>query len=772
MDHVVGSRSTARRLTARLFMKYAVISLLPVLALGLAFALTVRSTIRDRAVAEGRAEARLIADTAVEPLLAATPIAGAPGPVQSAQLRRLVSRAAGADNLLRLQIRELGGTVVFDQGRGGGGSQLGAGFASAAAGQTIAHVAGPHSAPHGAALDVSLPLLAGSPRRRAGVLDVAFAYAPIQRDASASLNRLYNDLYIGLTLLYLSLFLTSVSMSRGLRRQLTLNAAQAEQLRQSALEHRLLFEQNPQPMIAYDRSTLEIVAVSNAAILRYGYSREEFLTMTIKDIRPPEDVKRLLHFLETKGGASWVGFSQPHPTRHQCKDGTVIEVELTSDSVRLDGRNCRIVVCQDVTERNRATAELAIARDEAIEASNTKSAFLANVSHEIRTPMNGVIGMSELLLETDLDEEQYSYAEQVSRSGEQMLSIINDILDISKIETGQLELDLIDFALHDAIDSACAVAGIEANAKDVEFDVRFDDDVPEHVHGDSGRLRQIVLNLVANAVKFTAAGGSVVVTASRPRLEDDGVPVIRIEVTDSGIGIDPAVLDKMFEPFTQADVSTTRKYGGTGLGLAIARELTDLMGGRIGAESKLGRGSKFWIDVPLPIAAAPGATQKQCRRRATATHLDGDAPLVLIADDTPVNQIVAVRALQRCGCRSDIVNDGYEALEAMLTQRYDAILMDCQMPEMDGYETTREIRRREGGARRTPVIAMTAHAMTGDLEKCLVAGMDDYISKPLRHQALAEVLERWIPVTHPDVPPHGPRRKAGSPRGKTAVHSR
>jgi CheY-like chemotaxis protein len=209
------------------------------------------------------------------------------------------------------------------------------------------------------------------------------------------------------------------------------------------------------------------------------------------------------------------------------------------------------------------------------------------------------------------------------------------------------------------------------------------------------------------------------------------------------------VLDKMFEPFTQADVSTTRKYGGTGLGLAIARELTDLMDGKIGAESKLGRGSKFWIEVPLPIAAESGAAVKPSQRRAPAQHLGASAPLVLIADDTPVNQIVAVRALQRCGCRSDIVNDGYEALEAMLTQRYDAILMDCQMPEMDGYETTREIRRREGGARRTPVIAMTAHAMTGDLEKCLVAGMDDYISKPLRHQALAEVLERWIAVTHP-----------------------
>jgi CheY-like chemotaxis protein len=408
-----------------------------------------------------------------------------------------------------------------------------------------------------------------------------------------------------------------------------------------------------------------------------------------------------------------------------------------------------------VTARNQATADLAIARDEAIEASNMKSAFLANVSHEIRTPMNGVIGMNELLLDTGLTDEQRAYAEQVSRSGEQMLAIINDILDISKIETGQLELDLIDFALHDKIEHACAVAGIEARAKGLDFDVVIDPDVPQHVHGDSGRIRQIILNLVANAVKFTASG-SVVVRASVPSHTDDTARV-RVAVTDTGIGIDPVALDKMFEPFTQADSSTTRNYGGTGLGLAIARELTDLMSGKIGAESEPGRGSTFWFEVELPVARAPldvrsnGASPAPAPRRTPGTAmapLGPDTPLVLVAEDTPVNQIVAIRALQRCGCRAHAVNDGYEALEALLTQRYDAILMDCQMPEMDGYQTTGELRRREVGGRRTPVIAMTAHAMKGDLEKCLAAGMDDYVSKPLRHQALAEVLQRWLPPHH------------------------
>jgi CheY-like chemotaxis protein len=201
----------------------------------------------------------------------------------------------------------------------------------------------------------------------------------------------------------------------------------------------------------------------------------------------------------------------------------------------------------------------------------------------------------------------------------------------------------------------------------------------------------------------------------------------------------------MFEPFTQADSSTTRHFGGTGLGLAIARELTELMGGTIGAESEPDRGSTFWVELALAAAkSAPTPVTAARELGAPAPHLGPNSPLVLVADDTPVNQIVAVRALQRCGYRSHVVNDGYEALQALLSQRYDAILMDCQMPEMDGYQTTGELRQREAGGRRTPVIAMTAHAMKGDLEKCLAAGMDDYIAKPLRHQALAEVMARWI----------------------------
>jgi PAS domain S-box-containing protein len=526
-------------------------------------------------------------------------------------------------------------------------------------------------------------------------------------------------------------------------------AASREQLRASERDYRLLFEHNPQPMLAYDRDTLQIVAASNSMIERYGYTRDELLAMTIAELRPPEDLPEFLARQEELKRESHHGLTTPTRTwRHRYKDGTIIDVEITSDDLRLDGRACRIVLSQDVTERNRTLAELAVARDQAVEASNVKSAFLANVSHEIRTPMNGVIGMNDLLLDTELDDEQRSYAEQVARSGDQMMAVINDVLDLSKIEAGQFELDIADFDLHETIEQACAMVGPQADAKGLALKLALAADLPARVRGDSTRIRQVLSNLVSNAVKFTAEGSIVVRVASVGGSGGDAR--LRFEVADTGIGVDPQALERLFQPFEQADASTTRNYGGTGLGLAIVRELSERMGGRIGAASEPGVGSTFWFELELSPAAA---LAEPARLREEPLHVvareNRSAPLVLIAEDNPVNQIVAVRALEHCGCRTQVAADGEAALQALAAEHFDAVLMDCQMPGMDGYRATAELRLREhaeGGDRRVPVIAMTASAMKGDIERCLAAGMDDYISKPMRPGVLLETLRRWLPT--------------------------
>jgi PAS domain S-box-containing protein len=518
------------------------------------------------------------------------------------------------------------------------------------------------------------------------------------------------------------------------------------QLRSSERQYRRLFDANPQPLIAFERATFQIVAVSNATVACYGYTREELLSMHLRDLTPAEDLEALAPNFARGASKHLSGFAGARERRHRYKDGTIIDVEITSDDLVLDGIECRLLLCLNVTERNRLHEALAIARDDAVDASNLKSAFVANISHEIRTPMNGVIGMSELLLETELTEEQRGYAEQVEQSGARMLAIIGDILDISKIETGHLQLDVTEFSLGETVEQVRAQAGLQADAKGVALNVLIDRSTPQLVLGDCGRLHQILLNLVANAVKFTAVGEVTIQVTPVARLGTDSL--IRIAVRDSGIGISADALTRMFDAFTQADISTTRKYGGTGLGLAIARELVELMGGEIGAESELGHGSTFWFELALPAPAAGDGKSPTAGDGATSgvAPFWSSAPLVLVAEDNPVNQIVAVRALGRCGCDAEVVADGLQALNALANKRYDAVLMDCQMPEMDGYDATAELRRREHGGHRTPVIAMTANAMRGDRERCLAAGMDAHISKPMPRQELIDALHHWIPA--------------------------
>jgi signal transduction histidine kinase/ActR/RegA family two-component response regulator len=389
-----------------------------------------------------------------------------------------------------------------------------------------------------------------------------------------------------------------------------------------------------------------------------------------------------------------------------------------------------------------ARAAVEIARDDAVEASNAKSMFIATVSHELRTPLTGIIGMSELLLDSKLDASQHEHAHMSLTAAEGLLLVINDILDYSKIEAGKIELDPSSFSLRETVAEACAMLLLATRDKGIELAVETEASLPTWLYGDGARLRQVILNLVSNAVKFTDSGNVAVRVHATPL---NGSTRVRIEVTDTGIGITQEALARLFQPFTQADSSTARRYGGTGLGLSISARLIEAMGGTIGASSEVGTGSTFWFEVTLPAANATDHLGPPSASLDMLHAWRGDrAPLILVVEDNPVNQIIAVRVLEAIGCDSEIVSDGRDALAAIEQTNYAAVLMDCQMPGMDGYEATKQIRRRERGSEHLAIIAMTAHSMPGDGKKCLAAGMDDYLSKPIRAGLLKETIARLM----------------------------
>jgi len=399
----------------------------------------------------------------------------------------------------------------------------------------------------------------------------------------------------------------------------------------------------------------------------------------------------------------------------------------------------------EVLERERAADGLKIAKEAAEAASIAKSQFLANMSHEIRTPMNGIIGMNELILTTSLTVEQKRFAETIRHSSESLLSILNDILDFSKIEAGKLRLEAVDFDLRREMRQVEDLFADQVRQKGLAFTCDIDTALPAALRGDPVRLRQVLVNLVGNAVKFTERGG----VALRLARGDAGVGVgaltVRFEVRDTGIGVAPGVQAGIFDSFTQADGSMTRRFGGTGLGLTISRQLVELMGGTIGVESRPGEGSTFWFTVRF--AAAHEARRQEAAQVAAQPRRSVVAP-VLLAEDNRVNQEVVAGMLAVFGVGTEAVGNGRAAVEAWRAGDYGLILMDCQMPEMDGYEAARTIREEEGrgahGGRRTPVVALTAHALEGDRVLSLAAGMDDHLGKPFRMNQLEAVLKRWL----------------------------
>ncbi|MBK6689780.1 MAG: response regulator [Deltaproteobacteria bacterium] len=403
------------------------------------------------------------------------------------------------------------------------------------------------------------------------------------------------------------------------------------------------------------------------------------------------------------------------------------------------GRSEAVCIVRDVTDRRTAERELVASMEAADAGARAKGEFLATMSHEIRTPMNGVIGMAQLLAVTELDTEQKELVQVIVHSGEVLLGLINDVLDFSKIDAGKLQLESLALDLESLVKDCRAIVGVKAWEKGLSLDWSLGPGVPRWVKGDPTRLRQILINLLSNAVKFTQEGGvRLEVSLLRSKA---GRAALQFAVIDSGIGIPAAHLGRLFERFSQADGSTTRRFGGTGLGLAICRQLVECMGGRISVTSTEGKGSCFSFEIDLELAAAPEVVSRSV---APPTRAASPAVRVLLADDNPVNCKVASKMLSRLGVQQiDIADEGETAARLALSNAYDLILMDVQMPMVDGLEATRRIRAAERG-RRNLIVALTANASASDREICLAAGMDDFLTKPVAWSSLKVIIDRWI----------------------------
>jgi two-component system sensor histidine kinase/response regulator len=527
---------------------------------------------------------------------------------------------------------------------------------------------------------------------------------------------------------------------QGIGRDIAERKRAEEALRRSESNYRELMEQATEPIFIYDHH-LQCVDVNRAAQEVFGFSREEFLTFTMRDLVHPDDLVKLARpeeqeklRLMREGKLTIYG-----DRRLRRKDGSYIAVQISAKSLP-DGRILSIK--RDVSEWIAREAELREANAKAEAANRAKSEFLANMSHEIRTPMNSVIGMARLALLHEADTGQRGYLEKILLSGEHLLDIIDDILDFSKIDAGKLKLKNIELDIIRIVENLTGLLADQAQQKDLRYTADIDPAIPRNLSGDPLRLRQVMLNFISNAIKFTAKGE---VAVSVRRVDENAAGcLVHFEVRDTGIGISENELSGLFQSFQQADNSVTRQYGGTGLGLAISKRLVELMGGEVGVESELGRGSRFWFRVWLQygtgkVGSSAGAFLSGWFQAYDALR----GKHILLVENNPFNQQVAREFLENVGVIVVVANNGAEALDLLWHESFDGVLMDLHMPVMDGLEASRQIRANPNLAA-MPVIAMTANVLEEERKRCLNIGMNDFITKPVRPEMLYAMLAHWL----------------------------
>ncbi len=524
------------------------------------------------------------------------------------------------------------------------------------------------------------------------------------------------------------------------------------QLRLSESKLQSIFKSVPEAIVVTDSMGM-IAQCNDAMCVIFGYTMDELIGQRISLLMPPEEGSpqnsetkvNLIKWREKLG-------NQPSVMPGQRRDGSVFPVRLTVSETHRDNEHFFVGVMQDFTAIQSAQDLLVEAKEKAEQANRMRGEFLANMSHEIRTPMNGIVGMTELALDTSSPELQKEYLTLARDSANHLLQIINEILDFSKIEAKALELELREVSPAQLIRHTVRSLEQLARVKGVDLQLKMADNMPELVWMDPVRMRQALTNLLGNAIKFTDQGSVVVKTELLSEMDDQTV-LLRISVIDTGIGFDPERTEALFSPFTQADGSVTRSFGGTGLGLAITRSLLQLMGGYIAAEGQPGKGASFVATLPVKKVTRPSMPASDF---VLLEKQEGGLPLVskpvdcsvLLVEDHEINRKLAEIMLQRMGYRYATAADGQQALDRLAQERFDVVLMDVMMPVMDGITALRELRAREaGGGRRTPVLMVTAHAMTGDKERFIAAGADGYVSKPMSLAELQKEISRVISST-------------------------